>query len=56
MELTSNAAVPAARATAIGYVQILFALIWGLSVFAEVPQRTALAGAGLVMLGALLTR
>ncbi len=50
------AAVPAARATSIGYVQILFAMAWGLTVFAEVPAWTALGGASLVVLGAWLAR
>ena len=50
------AAVPAARATSVGYVQILFAMGWGLLVFAEVPAWTALGGAGLVVVGAWLAR
>lgn len=50
------AAVPAARATSIGYVQILFAMGWGLLVFSEVPAWTALGGAGLVVWGAWLAR
>jgi drug/metabolite transporter (DMT)-like permease len=50
------AAVPAARATSIGYVQILFAMGWGLVVFGDCPAWTALGGAGLVVAGAWLAR
>lgn len=50
------AAVPAARATSVGYVQILFAMGWGLVVFGDLPAWTALGGAGLVVVGAWLAR
>ena len=34
-----------------GYVQIAFAMAWGVLVFGEPGDATALAGAGLVVLG-----
>jgi drug/metabolite transporter (DMT)-like permease len=40
---------PAGRATAIGYVQILFAAVWGLLFFREVPDTLSLLGAALVL-------
>jgi drug/metabolite transporter (DMT)-like permease len=43
----------AGRATAIGYAQILFAVLGGLLFFGEVPDRWALAGSGLVVAGTL---
>lgn len=43
------ALVPAGRGTAIGYVQIAFAAVWGLLLFAEVPSGGTFAGAILVL-------
>lgn len=43
--------VPAGRATAIGYVQIVFAAIWGFFVFGEKPNEWSLLGALCVAAG-----
>jgi drug/metabolite transporter (DMT)-like permease len=43
--------LPAGRGTTVGYVQIAFAMIWSVIVFGEPVDATALAGAGLVVLG-----
>jgi drug/metabolite transporter (DMT)-like permease len=43
----------AGRATAVGYLQIVFAGLWGLVFFREVPGPWALAGAALVVGGTL---
>jgi len=48
---------PAGRATAVGYLQILFAAIWGLLVFGERPDAWTGAGAAVIVLCTwLLTR
>jgi drug/metabolite transporter (DMT)-like permease len=39
----------AGRATAIGYVQVVFAMAWGALFFGELPSATTLAGAALVV-------
>jgi drug/metabolite transporter (DMT)-like permease len=39
----------AGRAMAVAYLQIVFAALWGLAVFAEVPDRWTLAGAGVIV-------
>jgi drug/metabolite transporter (DMT)-like permease len=39
----------AGRATAVGYLQIVFASIWGMIFFAAVPAVTTLLGAGLIV-------
>jgi len=44
----------AARATAFSYVQVLFALVFGVIVFNEWPSASALIGAALIISGALL--
>lgn len=44
---------PAGRATAVGYLQIVFAAAWGALVFGELPDGWTLAGA-LVILGSTL--
>lgn len=44
---------PAGRATAVGYLQIVFAATWGAIIFAEWPDRWSIAGA-LVILGSTL--
>jgi drug/metabolite transporter (DMT)-like permease len=44
---------PAGRATAVGYLQVVFAAGWGLA-FAEVPPWTSLLGAGLILAGVAL--
>jgi drug/metabolite transporter (DMT)-like permease len=46
--------VPAGRATAIGYVQIVLAALWGFIVFGEQPTAWTLAGAVLVFAGTWL--
>ncbi|MDQ3605479.1 MAG: DMT family transporter [Gemmatimonadota bacterium] len=40
---------PAGRATAVGYLQIVFAAVWGLLFFAERPDAWSLAGALLII-------
>ena len=48
---------PAGRATAVGYLQILFAAIWGLLIFGERPDAWTGAGAAVIVLCTwLLTR
>ena len=39
----------AATATAVGYVQVVFAFAWGVLVFGDVPTGVQLAGAGIVV-------
>lgn len=46
--------LPAGRATAIGYVQIVFAFALGVVVFGTVPNAWSLLGAGLVLVSVLL--
>ncbi|MBM4375766.1 MAG: DMT family transporter [Deltaproteobacteria bacterium] len=48
------ARVPVARGTAVGYLQIPFAAAWGLLFFSERPTLFTLAGAALIVAGALL--
>jgi drug/metabolite transporter (DMT)-like permease len=43
--------VPAGRATAMSYVQIVFAALWGLLIFGEVPGLATLLGALLIGVG-----
>lgn len=43
--------LPAGRGTAVGYVQIAFAMVWSVLVFGEPIDAMALGGAGLVVLG-----
>lgn len=43
--------VPAARAMAVGYLQVVFAVALGAAIFAETPPWTTLAGAGLIIGG-----
>jgi drug/metabolite transporter (DMT)-like permease len=43
--------LPAGRGTAVGYVQIAFAMVWSVVIFGERLDPMALAGAGLVVLG-----
>jgi len=45
---------PAARAMAVGYLQVAFAVVWGLVVFAEVPPWTTFVGAALIIGGTAL--
>lgn len=40
---------PAGRATAIGYLQVVFAGAWGAIVFGEIPDGWVLAGAGIIL-------
>jgi drug/metabolite transporter (DMT)-like permease len=48
---------PAGRATAVGYLQILFAALWGLLIFGERPDAWTGAGAAVIVLCTwLLTR
>lgn len=44
----------AGRATAIGYVQIVFAAIWGVLVFHDYPDQLSLAGAALVLVSVIV--
>ncbi len=43
----------AGRATAIGYLQIVFAALWGLLIFAEVPTLLTIAGAALIVVSTI---
>jgi drug/metabolite transporter (DMT)-like permease len=45
---------PAGRATAISYVQVVFAAAWGVLFFREYPDALSLAGAALVMLSVVV--
>ena len=47
------AALPAARATSINYVQVVFATLWGVLIFAEPVTGTVIIGA-ICVLGATL--
>jgi drug/metabolite transporter (DMT)-like permease len=42
---------PAGSATAVGYVQIAFAMLWSATIFDVVPDLVAIGGAGLVFCG-----
>lgn len=44
---------PAGRATAVGYLQIVFAAAWGAIFFAELPGRWSILGAAVVLAGTL---
>jgi len=44
------ALVPAGQGTAVGYIQIVFAAIWGLLLFGETPSLTTGIGAALIVL------
>ncbi|WP_369795481.1 DMT family transporter [Synechococcus sp. GFB01] len=48
-------ALPAARATAISYVQVVFAALWGWLLFGESIDGGTIAGAGLVLLATLIS-
>jgi drug/metabolite transporter (DMT)-like permease len=48
-------ALPAARATAISYVQVVFAALWGWLLFGESVDGGTIAGAGLVLLATLIS-
>jgi len=43
--------VPAGRATAISYAQIVFAAFWGVALFGEIPTPATIAGTALIVLG-----
>lgn len=43
--------LPAARGTALSYVQVVFAIVWGALFFDELPGWTSLVGAALVIAG-----
>jgi drug/metabolite transporter (DMT)-like permease len=45
--------LPAARGTALSYVQVVFAIVWGMAFFGETPGTLALLGAMLVIGGTL---
>lgn len=45
---------PAGRATAVGYIQIVLAAIWGATFFGEIPTVWTVAGAGLILGSTLL--
>jgi drug/metabolite transporter (DMT)-like permease len=44
----------AGRASAVGYLQVVLAVLWGMLFFGEVPGLTTLAGAALIIVGTLL--
>lgn len=45
---------PAGRATAVGYLQIVFAAVWGALAFGERPSAWTVAGAAVILAGTLL--
>ena len=45
---------PAGRATAVGYLQIVFAALWGALAFGERPSGWSVAGAAVILAGTLL--
>jgi drug/metabolite transporter (DMT)-like permease len=47
------AVAPAGPTAALAYVQVVFAALWGALVFGEIPTTLTLAGAALIMVGAL---
>ena len=47
---------PAGRAMTVGYLQIVFAAVWGLLVFGEIPGPWSLAGALVVVASTLMLR
>jgi drug/metabolite transporter (DMT)-like permease len=47
--------VKAGRAMSVSYMQIVFAAVWGLLVFGEVPDAWSIAGAALVVSGIVIT-
>ncbi len=46
--------LPAARAMAIGYVQVAFAVLWGTVVFGDAPGAASVVGIALIVVGAVL--
>jgi drug/metabolite transporter (DMT)-like permease len=44
---------PAGRATAMGYLQVVFAALWGLAFFGEIPDAWTLGGSALILACAL---
>lgn len=44
---------PAGRATAVGYLQIVFAAIWGAAFFGELPDAWSIAGAVVILVSTL---
>jgi drug/metabolite transporter (DMT)-like permease len=44
----------AGRATSVGYLQIVFAALWGIALFGEVPDRWTAAGSAIVVAGTFL--
>jgi len=51
----SLTALPAARATAISYVQVVFAGLWGWWIFGEGIDAATVAGATLVLIATLIS-
>lgn len=43
---------PAGRATALSYLQVVFAAGWGIAFFGEIPDAATAAGSGLILVGA----
>ena len=48
------ARVEAGRATAVGYLQVALAMLWGIVFFAEQPTVHAITGAGLIIAGTVI--
>lgn len=46
--------VPAGRATAVGYLQVVLAAVWGALLFGELPDLLTLGGAALIIGGTLI--
>ncbi len=43
---------PAGRATALSYLQVVFAAVWGIVFFGELPDAATFVGAGFILVGA----
>lgn len=55
VELTKGLTLePAGRATAMAYLQVVFAAAWGALVFGDLPDALTIVGAGAVLAGSLL--
>ena len=46
--------VPAGRATAVAYIQVVLAALWGALLFSEIPDLLTVAGAALIIAGTLI--
>ena len=54
VSLTRGLAIlPATQGTALSYVQVVFAAIWGILIFGEEPDGWTILGGGLVMMSSI---